>query len=90
MRYLKTILLLSIITFSYSGCAIYHQYGSYYGKIVDAETKQPLEGAVILAYYYTWLHASPGGPSVYFLDTQEVVTDKNGEFRIPSLNTFAF
>jgi len=73
-----------------SGCALYHHYGPYYGKVVDMETKQPLEGAVVLADYYTWLWGSPGGPSVYFLDTQEVVTDKNGEFKIEPLNAFAF
>jgi hypothetical protein len=89
MKYLKTILLIAILSLSSSGCALYHHYGPYYGKILDAETKQPLEGAVVLAAYYTWLHASPGGPAVYFLDAQEVVSDKNGEFKIPSLNAFA-
>jgi len=73
-----------------TSCALYHHYGPYYGKVVDEETKKPLEGAVILADYYTWLWGSPGGPSVYFLDAREVVTDKNGEFRIPSFNAFAF
>ena len=73
-----------------SSCAIYHHYDPYYGKVIDEETKKPLEGVVILANYYTWMHASPGGPAVYFLDAQEVVTDKNGEFRVPSLNAFAF
>ena len=90
MRHIKTILLLAILTLTFSGCAIYHHYGEYSGKIVDAETKQPLEGAVVLAKYYTWLWGSPGGPASQYLDAQETVTDKNGEFRIPSLNSFAF
>ena len=73
-----------------SSCAIYHHYGPYYGKVIDADTKKPLEGAVILAVYTTWMYGSPGGPASYFLDTQEVVTDKNGEFRIPTFNAVAF
>jgi len=73
-----------------SGCAIYHHYDPYYGKIVDAETKQPLEGGVVLFYYVTYLYLSPGGPVTRYLDAQEVVSDKNGEFMIPALNAFAF
>ncbi len=79
-----------MILFFSSGCAIYHHYGPFYGKVVDAETNKPLEGAVVLADYITWLHASPGGPGSYFLDAQEAMTDKNGEFRISSLNAFTF
>ncbi len=89
MKAIRLSIALTILLAS-SSCAIYHHYGPYYGKLVDAETKQPLEGAVILADYYTWLYASPGGPAVYFLDAQEAVSDKNGGFRIPSLNAFAF
>jgi len=73
-----------------SGCAIYHHYDPYYGQLVDAETKQPLEGAVVLAHYVTYQHLSPGGPVPHFLDTQEVVSDKKGEFAIPALNAFSF
>lgn len=90
MRYIKTILLLTIFALSSSGCALYHHYGPYYGTVVDAETKQPLEGAVVLAVYLTEQYITPGGAVQYFLDAQEAVTDKNGEFRIPSLNAFAF
>jgi len=87
LNILLATILLSVMNF---GCAIYHHYGAYYGKVVDAETKEPLEGAVVLAKYNTWLYASPGGPATYFLDAQEAITDKNGEFRISSLNAFAF
>jgi hypothetical protein len=89
MQKIKLTMALATLILSTS-CALYHHYPSYYGKIVDAETKKPLEGAVVLADYYTWLHASPGGPGVYFLDAQEAISDKNGEFRIPALNAFAF
>jgi hypothetical protein len=90
MRHFKSILLLAILSLFSSGCALYHHYGPYYGKVVDADTQKPLEGAVVLAKYITWLWAGPGGEVSYFLDTQEVVTDNKGEFRIPSLDAFAF
>jgi hypothetical protein len=73
-----------------SGCAIYHHYGSYYGQVIDAETREPLEGAVVLADYGLVIYGSPGGSRGAFLDAQETATDKNGEFKIPSLNSFTF
>jgi len=89
MKYFKSTLLLLMISFLFSGCAIYHHYGPYYGKVIDAETKEPLEGAAVLAVYYTQSY-SPGGSVSHYLDAQETVTDKNGEFKIPSLNSFTF
>jgi hypothetical protein len=81
-----TIMVFSVLL---SSCAIYHHYGPYYGKVVDAETKQPLEGAAVLAVYYTQSYGLAGSTDNY-LDAQETVTEKNGEFKIPSLNSFAF
>jgi hypothetical protein len=89
MKYLKAILMISIFSLAFSGCAIYNHYGPYYGKVVDADTKQPLEGAAVLAVYYTQSYG-PAGSVSHYLDAQETVTDKNGEFKIPSLNSFAF
>jgi hypothetical protein len=89
MKYLKLILLLSVFSLLSSGCAIYHHYGPYYGKVVDADTKQPLEGAAVLAVYYTQSYG-PGGSVSHFLDSQEVVTDKKGEFNVPPMTALTF
>ncbi|MBI5025827.1 MAG: hypothetical protein HZC12_03675 [Nitrospirae bacterium] len=35
------------------GCTVTNKYDSYYGKVIDAETKEPIEGAAVLAVYYT-------------------------------------
>jgi len=72
-----------------SGCALIAHYGEYYGRVVDGETKEPLEGAAVLAVYKTQ-KPSPGGPVSFYLDAQETVTDKNGEFKIPSLTVTTF
>ncbi len=77
------IILLLIIIFPFSaGCAITNKYGSYYGKVIDAETKEPIEGAAVLIVYKTEQYGLAGSVS-HFEDVQETLTDKNGEFRIP-------
>jgi len=55
--------------------------GPYKGRVIDAETKEPIVGAVVLA---VWYRRAPGlgGPSQGFLDAEETLTDKNGEFVI--------
>ena len=88
MRIFKLLIAIWMLLVS-SGCAIYHHYDPYYGKVIDTETKAPLEGAAVLAVYYTELTTLAGAVGKY-LDAQETVTDKNGEFKIPSNNTFAF
>jgi len=67
------------------GCLYLARYdGPYHGKVVDQETRTPLEGVVVLG---TWSvsHFDPGGGSSTYYDAHEVVTDKNGEFVIPGL-----
>lgn len=55
--------------------------GPYKGKIVDAETREPIEGVVVLGVWYT-AQFSPAGSTHRFYDASETVTDKNGEFRM--------
>jgi hypothetical protein len=57
--------------------------GPWRGQIVDAETLQPLEGAVVLALWdkrtFGWPH-----PDRNYHDIDEVVSDTNGRFVIPA------
>jgi hypothetical protein len=66
-----------------------HAFTLYYtadpieAKVIDADTKQPLEGVVVVAHWELVL-SSPGGDSpAGQLMVMEAVTDKNGTFRIP-------
>ena len=60
------------------------------GRVIDAETKQPIEGAVVVALYYKYpLFSGPGGPSAYVFNAQETLTDEKGNFDIPSYSTLA-
>jgi hypothetical protein len=73
-------LLLSVLLVPASGC---YAKGPWKGKVIDAETKQPIEGAAVVAHWnYETLGPTGGGTN--FLDAKETVTDKNGEFEIPS------
>jgi hypothetical protein len=57
--------------------------GPWQAQVVNAETKQPLEGVVVLAWWTRHVR-SLGGPSEEYRDSQEVLTDKDGRFTIAS------
>ncbi len=56
--------------------------GPYHGKVIDAETKQPIEGAVVVG---VWRRqpALAMHPKYLFEEAKEVLTDKDGEFTLP-------
>jgi hypothetical protein len=62
--------------------------GPYHGRVIDKETKQPIEGAVALSVWYRRT-ASLGHPSIAYYDAQETLTDKDGNFTIPGTSTFS-
>ena len=84
MKTFIALLLLLILFPATGGCAITHKYGPYYGKVVDAETKEPIEGAAVLIVYKTEQYGL-AGPVSHFADAQETITDKNGEFEISAI-----
>jgi hypothetical protein len=91
-NYMKSLLIavLLIIIFPLSGgCAITNTYGPYYGKVIDGETKEPIEGAAILAVFYTQEYG-PAGAITRYADAIETVTDKNGEFKLPAHRVSVF
>ena len=58
--------------------------GPWKGRVIDAETKQPIEGAAVVAVWKKVLNFLPPGPMDMYLDAEETVTDTKGEFVIPS------
>lgn len=59
----------------------YRSLAPFSGKVIDAETKEPIAEAVVLAVYYMTSYTVAGSNS-YLEDGQETLTDRNGEFRI--------
>jgi hypothetical protein len=79
------ILVVIITTLCTSGCMHAVRYDDVYrGKVYDGETKEPIEGAVVLGVWYK-VSPSPGGAVDYYYDSKETVTDKNGEFSIAGM-----
>jgi hypothetical protein len=68
---------------------ITHKYGPYYGKVVDAETGEPIEKAVVAVWFST--ETGTFGGSVHRVeDAVETLTDANGEFRIPAKRLYQY
>jgi hypothetical protein len=66
-----------------------HKYGPYYGKVVDAETGEPIEKAVVAVWFETE-SISLGGAVYHVEDALETLTDANGEFRIPAKRLYKY
>lgn len=64
---------------------IYHK-PAFHGKIIDTETKEPIEEATIRIIYFKEVFGFADSASMY-LDEKEVLTDKHGEFYVPPYRT---
>lgn len=83
---------LVILLFSSSSVSAQPLYGKpeFRGRIIDAQTKEPVEGAVAVVLYYKQpLVGSPGGPNSYVFEAKETLTDNKGEFYFPSLTSLS-
>lgn len=79
-------LIIIILSLTISGCcAIVGLYPSHEGRVVDLSTKEPIQGAAVLAIYNT-----SGLDHTEREDAIEIVTDKNGHFKIPWNLIFTF
>lgn len=83
-------LLLSIFLLGAATCEaswiIFHK-PEFRGKIVDIETHEPIEGAVVVAIYRKeQIGLAPDSIDID-IDAREALTDRNGEFVIPSYTT---
>lgn len=75
-RYLTAIVILLVLFVAY---IIVRFPSSYEGKVVDADTGEPVEGVVVLLH---WGYASlPHAHYEKYLDAKETITDTNGFFK---------
>lgn len=77
------IIILLTATSVFSADFLYHSDGPYKGKVIDLETGQPIEGAVVAGVWVLEFNFTP------FCDAKETVTDKNGEFILPKASCFS-
>jgi hypothetical protein len=80
----KLVALICLFLFLPACCYPVRYDGPYKGRVIDADTGQPIEGVVVLGVWSKVAATPAGGVSSYY-DAQETVTDRNGEFEIPGL-----
>jgi hypothetical protein len=90
MKYLVSLLIvaaISVLAASQSSAAwlIYHK-PEFRGKVIDAETKGPIEGAVVVVTYSKYT-AGIAGRDISVIKAKETLTDKNGGFYFPAYTT---
>lgn len=78
---IKLIALIYFLLLFPAACYPVRYDGPYEGRVVDAETGQPIEGVVVLGVWYKETTTVAGAVSSYY-DAKETVTDKNGDFNI--------
>lgn len=95
LRKLKFIIILAFILFISIAASnifgkgwIFYNDGPYRGKVVDADTGEPIEGAVVVGMWKLEAYGGPAAPSEPYCDAQETITTKNGEFIVPKASCF--
>lgn len=75
-----------LIIVSYAFPRPLNALGPWKGQVVDAETKQPLQGVTVIAGWYRHWPDFDGLPTFGYVASEQVVTDKDGKFtiKIPS------
>lgn len=72
-----------LISLLFLNCGFADAGGPWKGKVIDSETKEPIEGAAVLAVWER-VYRTPAGDNSYFYEAKETLTDKNGFFEISS------
>jgi len=84
---LSILVMVFIATTSVAGWLVFHK-PAFRGQVIDAETKEPIEGAVVVVVYRT--HTIVGGPAGGWstdIEVKETLTDKSGEFKFSPYTT---
>lgn len=81
------LMMMCLLLTVFVGCAHYSQ-GPWIGKVIDSETKQPIEGAVVVAVWYEGYASIPEGTS-RLKAAKETLTDSGGMFKIDKQSYFS-
>ncbi|MFZ3137176.1 MAG: carboxypeptidase-like regulatory domain-containing protein [Thermodesulfovibrionales bacterium] len=82
---MRAIIKIIVIFILLQGCTYAVRYDSdYRGRVIDADTGEPIEGMVVLGTWYNEYSGVAGAVHTFY-DARETVTDKNGEFSIPGI-----
>lgn len=67
---------------------LFYHKPEFKGRVVDIDTKTPIEGAVVVAMYEKHTLNPPAGSYTNVIEVKETLTDNNGRFSFPSYTTF--
>ena len=70
--------IIAVLLGSFCGFGATNAHAWYEGQILDADTKEPIAGVVVLM---NWSQASVAGS--FYVDAFETVTDEQGRFSLP-------
>jgi hypothetical protein len=73
----RILLLLILMVWGSIGSSAYA--ATFKGKVIDADTREPIEGAVVVAVWHE-ATATISGESTRLKDVKEILTNKNGEW----------
>ena len=85
----KIIVLCALLLIALSYLFFVRYDGPYKGRVVDAETGNPIEGVVVLGVWYKEMITPAGGVGSYY-DADETVTDRNGDFELKGKGLIIF
>lgn len=80
-RYARPIFPLLLLLAAHAAAALSYSAQPFSGRVVDADTKQPLEGVIVVA---SWQLQGRLGRGVGVLYSTESVTDHDGRFSMPA------
>lgn len=82
--FIKCFIFLAILLISFSiSYAELYSGGPWRGRVIDADTKEPISGAVIVTVWERRYDCGFNNPT-YFQEARETLTDKEGKFEIPA------
>lgn len=84
---LMAIILLCSVTPSHALWWMVYHKPEFKGKVIDAETKEPIDGAVVVVTYSKHIFRFMPESGSFIFDVREALTDKEGDFYIPSYTT---
>lgn len=87
MTTLLSLLFILVLNVSQSHAWLIYHKPEFSGKVIDTETKKPIEGAVVVAVYNKSTIGLGAGTISSIISVQEALTDKDGMFHIPSYTT---
>ena len=81
-RIITTVFCAAFCLISFGCVQVVGYEGDYKGRVIDAETGQPISGVVVLGVWYSKM-PTPAGSTSHFHDARETITDASGNFTFP-------